>query len=83
MSDTTMTVDEQASIQAQNRLTEMPPQLAEATREAMYRDGYLQDFGDGDMKTFNPFDSMEPEFYWLRVAYVKSALEALSSEETK
>lgn len=80
MSTSTSTTD-QASTHVQKRLGDMPPHIAEAVREAMYADGYLQDHGDGDMKTFSPFDAMEDEYYWLREAYVRTALEALAEKE--
>lgn len=80
MSTITSTPD-QASIYAQKRLGDMPPHIADAIREAMYADGYLQDHGDGDMKTFSPFDDMEDHYYWLREAYTLTALKNLAEKE--
>lgn len=68
---------------SQTRLSEMPAHIAEAVREAMYADGYLQDHGDGDMQTFSPFDFMEPEYHWLRETYVRTALTALGSDVSR
>lgn len=78
---TSITTNEQTAIYAQTRLGDMPSHIAEAVRQAMYDDGYLRDHGDGDMKTFSPFDGMEDEFYWQREAYVSTALEALAEKD--
>lgn len=78
---TTTTDDHILTALAQTRLTSMPGHIACAVRQAMYDDGYLQDFGDGDMKTFSPFDGMESEFTWEREAYVRAALESLAPLE--
>lgn len=80
MSDAPSIAD-QASIYAQKRLGDMPSHVAEAVREAMYADGYLKDHGDGDIKTFSPFEGMEDEYYWLREAYARTALEQLAAKE--
>lgn len=75
--------DELVPVYASRRLTEMPTNIAEAVREAMYADGYLRDHGDGDMQTFSPFDFLEEEYYWLREAYVRTALASLRTGEPR
>lgn len=65
----------------QTRLTDMPGHIACAVRQAMYADGYLQAHGDGDIKTFSPFDGMEDDFAWQREAYIRAALETLTEQK--
>jgi len=76
----TTTIHDQASTYTQCRLGDMPPHVADATRQAMRDDGYLHDRGGG-INTFSPFDDMDGEYYWLRRSYVAAALARLDDEK--
>jgi len=53
---------------ADMRLEDMPADTADAIRDAMLADGYLE------RSTFNPFAGVDPTYAWLRREYAQTAL---------